>query len=210
MNKDRFPFAQGTFLQAALDPQSIALFYKTLDSAYPEVAIVGKSNVGKSSLINHLLKNTSLAKISSRPGKTQTINFFDVDHKLLLVDLPGYGYAKVDRKSQENWNAFVDAYIKSSPRLKSILVLIDSRHPLGENDAAFILWAKERKIPLIFIYTKTDKLKKDEIVANVKELNGAIETLLDQEKILSLTYSIKNSDSRVYLVKLINQVLKPS
>lgn len=210
MNKASIPFTKGEFLQAALDPDSLTLFYKTLIKSLPEIAIVGKSNVGKSSLINHLLKNSTLAKTSSKPGKTQTINFFSVDHQLLLVDLPGYGYAKADKKSQEIWSGFVDRYISSSSRLKSILVLIDSRHPLGENDAVFIQWAKLRQIPLIFIYTKSDKLNKEELKNQIHSLNHSIQQLLGEEKILSLTYSIKNSDSRVYLVKLINQVLRPS
>lgn len=129
----------------------------------PEIALVGRSNVGKSSLINHLLGQKKLAKTSATPGKTQLLNFFLVDEHFLLVDLPGYGFAKAPPEEIAKWSEAIDTYINTRTTLKLILLLIDCRRKIGEEDEALIGWANAKKIPLLLIFTKTDKLSSAEL-----------------------------------------------
>ncbi len=135
----------------------------------PEVAFIGRSNVGKSSLINMLCNRKGLAKVSNTPGKTQTINFFRVDNRWNLVDLPGYGYAKISKKMRAKWEKMIERYLLLRPQLMVVFVLIDSRHKLQKIDLEFINWLGERQIPFVIVYTKTDKLKtKKKIEENIK------------------------------------------
>ncbi|MDJ0652457.1 MAG: ribosome biogenesis GTP-binding protein YihA/YsxC [Simkaniaceae bacterium] len=168
----------------------------------PEIAIVGRSNVGKSSLINHLLHAKKVAKVSATPGKTQRLNYFVIDAALLLVDLPGYGYAKTSKTLQEKWGVWIDKYLKKRG-LKLILFLLDSRRKLTEEDRQFLQWAFYEKIPLLLILTKGDKLSQ-------KERQAAF-TRIENEKSLSgfppLLYSIKEGRCRQALIQKINQVV---
>ncbi len=174
-----------TFLQSALaNPPEFLL---------PEIAIVGRSNVGKSSLINHLYNQKNLARVSSTPGKTQLLNFFNVDEKYILVDLPGYGYAKVSKQQKLKWGEDLDNYLKTRP-LKAILLLLDSRHPPTKEDYAFIEWAEHNQKNLILVFTKTDK---------VKELN---EEILGLKRFPSVNYTIKDGKCRKVLLGLINGI----
>lgn len=161
----------------------------------PEVAFAGRSNVGKSSLINHLLGQKKLAKTSATPGKTQLINFFSIDDQFLLVDLPGYGFAKAPSEKIEQWSRAIDAYINERSTLKLILLLIDCRRSLGDEDLALIEWAKTKQIPLLLILTKTDKLSSSELDALCKKLPEAI------------AYSIMNSSARHIVQKRIKEIL---
>jgi GTP-binding protein len=199
MSKHKLSFSEGIFLQATL---SSALQYRL-----PEIAIVGRSNVGKSSLINHLLRNKQLAKVSSRPGKTQSINFYEIDRKLLLVDLPGYGYAQADKKSQRNWSAAIDNYLESKRDLKAILHLIDSRRSLTEDDIAFLKWATAKELPLLFLFTKIDVLSPHEIESRREAIASEIQSIIGEKPIKNLTYSVKNSSFRLYLIKAINELI---
>lgn len=138
---------------------------------FVEVAMIGRSNVGKSSLINSLCRHGGLARTSSTPGKTQTINFFTVNVKFseevrrqfLLVDLPGYGYAKTGRAARRQWGAFIDAYLKGSPRLALVCQLIDSRHPPMESDKEAHARLCELGRPVQVVATKTDKLSRQAV-----------------------------------------------
>jgi len=124
----------------------------------PEYAFIGRSNVGKSSLINMLTGNKKLAKISSQPGKTRLINHFLIDNKWYLVDLPGYGYAKVLRTQRSKWLSFIKEYMQTRENLYCVMVLIDSRIEAQNSDMEFMIWLGENSIPFVMVFTKTDKL----------------------------------------------------
>lgn len=128
----------------------------------PEYAFIGRSNVGKSSLINMLGQNSKLAKISGKPGKTQTINHFIVNESWYLVDLPGYGYAKTAKTNRKQWAGFTNEYIIKRPNLMALFVLIDSRIPPQQSDLEFLYQAGSRQVPFVLVFTKTDKLKANE------------------------------------------------
>lgn len=134
----------------------------------PEYAFIGRSNVGKSSLINRLTNKKSLAKTSGSPGKTQLINHFLINEEWYLVDLPGYGYAKVPKKERIKWEQFLRRYLLQRENLYCVFVLIDSRHEAQEVDLKFMEWLGISQIPFSIIFTKTDKLKPDELETNLK------------------------------------------
>lgn len=164
----------------------------------PEIAIAGRSNVGKSSLINHLFNHKGLARVSSTPGKTQTLNFFDVDNQLILVDLPGYGYAKRSQEAQKKWAESIDIYFQNRSNLVLILLLIDSRHLPSEDDLAFVQWAEHFHKPLLIIFTKCDTLAEHE---RKKKTEAALKFLNQTD---SVYYSIKDARSRKILADKVN------
>lgn len=171
-----------------------------------EVALVGRSNVGKSSLLNHLLQTKKLAKVSSRPGKTQTLNFFVVDEKICVVDLPGYGFAKVPKKLKEEWGKSIEDYLKTRDQLKLLLILLDVRRiPSGE-DLSLLEWASYYNKPFFIVFTKYDKLKKNERKKQVESIRTHILEKLDIE-IDDIFYSVKNNHYRKPLINKINQSL---
>ena len=135
----------------------------------PEIAFAGRSNVGKSSLINRLIKRKNLVKTSGKPGKTQSLNFFLLDNSLYLVDLPGYGYAKVSKKMQASWQALITGYLESRENLKCVIVIVDLRHAMKIVDLQLVDWLRSRGVPFLLVYTKADKLS-----ANQRSKNGAI------------------------------------
>jgi GTP-binding protein len=139
----------------------------------PQIAFSGRSNVGKSSLINTLLNRKSMARVSSAPGKTITVNFYDVDSKLYLVDLPGYGYAKRTFEEKKKWSLLVDGYFTNNPNidlLRLVVQLVDSRIGLTKDDCDMVNFLNEAQIPYIIVATKTDKLNKTEREKAVKSL----------------------------------------
>ena len=133
----------------------------------PEYAFIGRSNVGKSSLINMLTNRKSLAKISVKPGKTRLINHFIINEEWYLVDLPGYGYAKITKTEREKWEKFIRDYILKRENLYNLFVLIDSRHQPQEIDLEFMEWLGISGIPFAIIFTKSDKLRNDELQLNI-------------------------------------------
>ena len=142
-------------------------------SPMPQIAFSGRSNVGKSSLINTLLNRKSMARVSSSPGKTITVNFYDVDKKLFLVDLPGYGYAKRTLEDKKKWSLLVDGYFTNNPNidlLRLVVQLVDSRIGLTEDDKNMVSFLNETGIPYIIVATKTDKLNKTEREKSVRAL----------------------------------------
>ncbi len=133
----------------------------------PEYAFIGRSNVGKSSLINMLCDRKGLAKTSGKPGKTQLINHFIINKEWYLVDLPGYGYAKVSLEAKEEWGKFIKRYIINRSNLMCLMVLIDSRLPQQKIDLEFMQWLGENQIPFAIVFTKTDKLTKQKLADNI-------------------------------------------
>lgn len=141
---------------------------KLPDNDLPEIAFAGKSNVGKSSLINGLLNRKSLARTSAQPGKTQTINFYNVNKNLYFVDLPGYGYAKVSVEIRAKWGKMIERYLHGSPQLKKVFLLIDIRHVPSENDCMMYDWIVDNGYEPVIICTKQDKIKRSQVQKNLK------------------------------------------
>ncbi len=140
----------------------------------PEIAFAGKSNVGKSSLINSLMNRKALARTSSQPGKTQTVNFYNINDALYFVDLPGYGYAKTPEAIKEKWGKMVERYLMNSKQLKLIFLLIDIRHEPSQNDKNMYEWIVYHGFMPVVIATKMDKLKRSQIAKHVKMIREGI------------------------------------
>ncbi len=147
---------------------------KLPDNSLPEIAFAGKSNVGKSSLINGLLNRKALARTSSSPGKTQTINFYNINKELYFVDLPGYGYAKVSKEIRDKWGKMIDRYLHSSKQLRAVFLLVDIRHAPGENDKTMYNWIVSSGYKPIIICTKLDKIKRSQQAKNVKLIKDTL------------------------------------
>ena len=142
------------------------------DTGLPEIAFAGRSNVGKSSLINCLIGRKALVKVSSRPGKTQALNFFQCGDELYLVDLPGYGFARVAKTIQDSWQDLITGYLETRSTLKCVVVIIDLRHPPKNPDTQLISWLRLKGIPTLPVYTKMDKLSGNERNKNAKLLDS--------------------------------------
>ena len=147
---------------------------KLPENVLPEVAFAGKSNVGKSSLINGLVNRKSLARTSSQPGKTQTINFYNVNQELYLVDLPGYGYAKVSVEAKKQWGKLIERYLHGSKQLKAVFLLIDIRPDPGENDKMMYDWICHNGFDPIIIATKLDKIKRSQVQKQLKAIREGL------------------------------------
>lgn len=144
------------------------------ENIHPEVAFAGKSNVGKSSLINGLMNRKSYARISATPGKTQTINFYNINDELYLVDLPGYGYAKVSEKEKQQWGKMIERYLHGSKQLRAVFLLIDIRHEPSANDKMMYRWIVERGYEPVIIATKLDKIKRSQVQKHTKMLRAGL------------------------------------
>jgi GTP-binding protein len=162
---------RATFEIGAASPQQ----FPTPD--FPEIAFAGRSNVGKSSLLNMLVGSRQLAKVSATPGKTQQINFFLVEERMRFVDLPGYGYAKASQGQRRDWGRLITTYFESGRPLAMVVQLIDSRLPLQASDAGVLRWFVENGLPLQVALTKIDKLKQGERVRQERTLTGDFERL---------------------------------
>jgi len=139
---------------------------------FPEIAFAGRSNVGKSSLMNKLLGRKGFVKVSGRPGKTQGLNYFKVDECVYLVDLPGYGFARVSKDMQQKWQKLITAYLESRESLCCVVLIMDIRHPPKQHDAQLMNWLRQNKIPCLPVYTKADKLSGNEREKNAKILDA--------------------------------------
>jgi GTP-binding protein len=169
----------------------------------PEIAFAGRSNVGKSSLLNCLIKRRNLVKTSARPGKTQSLNFFLIDNCLYLVDLPGYGYARVSKKMQTAWKELIADYLETRTNLKCVVVIVDLRHEIKIADLQLVDWLRSKHKPYLLVYTKADKLS-----ANQRNKNAA---LLDAgfgvSKSERLLFSAKTGMGRENLIMILDTFL---
>lgn len=152
---------------------------KLPENTKPEIAFAGKSNVGKSSLINGLLNRKSFARTSAQPGKTQTINFYNINDFMYCVDLPGYGYAKVSKEVQEKWGRMIENYLHGSKMLKAVFLLIDIRHEPSANDKNMYQWILHNGYKPIIIATKLDKIKRSQVQKQLKLIREGLETEKD-------------------------------
>ena len=142
----------------------------TPDDRLAQFAFIGRSNVGKSSLINMLCERRALARVSNTPGKTQHLNFYKIDSKWYLVDLPGYGYARTSKKNRRVFSKMIENYLSAGENLKCAFVLLDANIPPQAIDVEFINWLGEKAVPFVIVYTKTDRLSYDQLKANVEQI----------------------------------------
>ena len=177
---------------------------KLPENKYPEIAFAGKSNVGKSSLINALMNRKSLARTSGQPGKTQTINFYNINSELYFVDLPGYGYAKVSKEIKEKWGKMIERYLKTSGQLKAVFLLIDIRHEPTDNDVSMYDWIVANGYEPIIIATKLDKIKRSQVAGNVK----LIRTKLKCKDNLIIPFSAASKQGREEIYETIDKILE--
>jgi len=176
------------------------------ESALPEFALIGRSNVGKSSLINMLTRSQGLAKVSQVPGKTQLINFFTINNTWNLVDLPGYGYAKVGKKDRGKFSALLADYLQHRPNLRGTFVLIDSRLSPQTLDLEFLNWMVGCGLPLILAFTKTDALSKGAVQKNIETFLLSMREITEEEPAYVLSSS-KDQQGRKEILHLIGDAL---
>lgn len=179
---------------------------KIPDMAYNEVVFAGKSNVGKSSLINALMNRKALARTSAQPGKTQTINFYNINDAMYLVDLPGYGYAKASEEVKAKWGKMIENYLHTSKRLKAVFLLIDIRHDPSANDRMMYEWMVYQGFAPIIIATKLDKIKRSQIQKNVKAIR---EGLGVQPGTTIIPFSAETKQGREEIWELIDSFVLP-
>jgi len=172
--------------------------------ALPEIAFVGRSNVGKSSLVNCLVNIKNFARVSKQPGKTQTINYFSVDERFYLVDLPGYGFAKVSKQAQKGWQKFLEDYLLNSRQLRMLMLLIDSKVGPKENDRQLVEWLEYHKIPYRIIATKADKISKSARATQAKLIQGKLNQNPQEPLIF---FSAKDRTGRQEILKFISEIL---
>ena len=177
---------------------------KVPDTAYAEVAFAGKSNVGKSSLINALMNRKSLARTSAQPGKTQTINFYNINDAFYLVDLPGYGYAKANEAVKAQWGKMIERYLRSSKKLRAVFLLIDIRHEPSANDKQMYQWILYQGYHPIIIATKMDKLNRSQISKAVKTVKQGLEAEKDA---VVIPFSAQTKQGREEIYDLIDNLL---
>lgn len=175
------------------------------ENTLPEIAFAGKSNVGKSSLINGLMNRKSLARTSSQPGKTQTINYYNVNSELYFVDLPGYGYATANEAVKAQWGKLIEDYLHQSKKILAVFLLIDIRHAPSENDRIMYDWILERGYKPIIIATKLDKIKRSQIAKQTKLI---CDTLQVEEGTQVLPYSALNKQGREEIYDLVDSMME--
>lgn len=176
------------------------------ENSLPEIAFAGKSNVGKSSLINAVMNRKSLARTSAQPGKTQTINFYNVNGAFYLVDLPGYGYAKVSEEVKAKWGKMVERYLRQSRQLKAVFLLIDIRHEPSANDRQMYDWIISQGYHPIIIATKLDKLKRSQVPSALKTVR---EGLMAGKETIILPFSALTKQGREEIYEVIDRLIEP-
>lgn len=178
---------------------------KLPENIMPEIAFAGKSNVGKSSLINALINRKAYARTSGQPGKTQTINFYNVNDAFYYVDLPGYGYAKVSQTEREKWGRMIERYLKQSKCLKAVFLLLDIRHEPSENDQIMYDWIIQNGFHPIIIATKADKLKRSQLGKHTKMIQNKLNT---EEKTIIIPFSSETKQGREEIWELIEAFIQ--
>jgi GTP-binding protein len=174
------------------------------DSPLPEVAFAGRSNVGKSSLLNALVRRKSFARVSRTPGRTREINFFRVNNNFVLVDLPGYGYARISKEKKAEWRPMIESYLRRTTQLRGIVLLLDIRREPSEDDRAMLDFLAEVEVPTIVALTKTDKLSK----AAARESAGQIARSLALEPEQVIPFSAHTGEGRVELLEAITSLVE--
>ena len=165
----------------------------------PEIAFAGKSNVGKSSVINRLLNRKNFARVGDKPGKTVHVNYFTIDKKCYLVDLPGYGFAKVSQKEKERWSKLMEDYFAAN-RITLGVMIVDYRHPPTNNDVVMAQWFKDSGCPFVVVANKMDKLKKSELVPNLETIRRDLE-LTDEVPVIP--FSAEKGNGKDELVRYV-------
>jgi GTP-binding protein len=166
---------------------------------YPEIAFAGKSNVGKSSLINSLINRKALARTSSQPGKTQTINFYNIQDKLNFVDLPGYGYAKVSKVQREKWGKLIESYLQDRETLRQVILLVDIRHEVGANDKMMYDWISYYHDHVLVVLTKADKIKRSQLQKHIAIIKKGLQ-LRSQDKIIPFSAVTKQGKDEIWQI----------
>lgn len=195
-------FSQTTFLLSCHKPENFPVLHKK------EIAIVGRSNSGKSSLLNHVTDSKNLARVSSTPGKTQLINFFQIDNTYTLVDLPGYGFAKIDKETRKHWGSLMQTYLSTRKELQLLIMLLDIRRELSEEDRQMIYWADQAHKTLLFIFSKKDKIPTTQQKAAENTLLASLQLLPLQNPFHYLSYSIKEHSCKIALQKQLLAALR--
>ena len=175
------------------------------ENQLPEVAFAGKSNVGKSSLINALMNRKSLARTSGQPGKTQTINFYNLNDQIYLVDLPGYGYAKTAKRERELWGEMIERYLHTSDVLRAVFLLVDIRHAPSENDRQMFDWMKYMGFDPVIIATKLNKIKRSQVNRQIKVIREGLGA--DGETII-VPFSAQTKQGRETIWDFMDQVIE--
>ena len=171
----------------------------------PEVAFAGRSNVGKSSLINVLVNRKKIARTSSRPGRTQAINFFDLDSRLYLVDLPGYGFAHVPIEVKRSWGSMVETYLRKRPNLRAVVVILDIRRDPSTGDMDLLNWLQRYEISSIIILTKADKLSRNQSLTRTSIISSKLKKISSDRPVV---FSAKTREGKAEIWGKIDQVIK--
>ncbi|GAB1612619.1 MULTISPECIES: ribosome biogenesis GTP-binding protein YihA/YsxC [Mammaliicoccus] len=193
-----------------INPNNVDIIISAVESkqypetGLPEIALSGRSNVGKSTFINTLISRKKVARTSSKPGKTQTLNFFNIDEQLIFVDVPGYGYAKVSKKQREQFGKMIEQYLTTRKELKCVIQLIDIRHKPTQDDILMYDYLKHFEIPTIIVATKEDKIPKGKVQKHLKIIRETLE--IESEDVL-ISYSSLNKDKTDNIWALLSQFI---
>ncbi|WP_239746585.1 MULTISPECIES: ribosome biogenesis GTP-binding protein YihA/YsxC [unclassified Mammaliicoccus] len=193
-----------------INPNNVDIIISAVESkqypetGLPEIALSGRSNVGKSTFINTLISRKKVARTSSKPGKTQTLNFFNIDEQLIFVDVPGYGYAKVSKKQREQFGKMIEQYLTTRKELKCVIQLIDIRHKPTQEDILMYDYLKHFEIPTIIVATKEDKIPKGKVQKHLKIIRETLE--IESEDVL-ISYSSLNKDKTDNIWALLSQFI---
>jgi GTP-binding protein len=176
------------------------------DSSLPEIAFVGRSNVGKSSLLNTLVRRKSFARVSRTPGRTREINFFRINNSFVLVDLPGYGYARISKERKAEWRPMIESYLRRTTQLRGIVQLLDIRREPSEDDRAMLDFLAELEVPTIVALTKADKLSKAGAGAQAAAISKSL--MLEPDQVI--VFSAQTGDGRVELLEAVMDIVESS
>jgi GTP-binding protein len=175
------------------------------ENALPEIAFVGRSNVGKSSLLNRLMRRKALARVSNTPGRTREIHFFNVNHQFVLADLPGYGYARISKDKKAEWRPLIEGYLSESPALRGVVQLLDIRHDPSDDDRVMLDFLADLGVPVIVAATKVDKLRSSEVEPRLKALASAVGLDAEQIVLFSATSGRGRDELAEALMALLSQ-----
>ncbi|NGX57170.1 MAG: putative GTP-binding protein EngB [Chlamydiae bacterium] len=200
----KYEFRDPIFVKTVLKSEHYPRLFSEDGRPMSEVAVAGRSNVGKSTLINHLFRHRKMARTSSTPGKTQALNFFTLDGSLAFTDLPGYGFAKVPEKIRKSWGPMIQSYLENRDHLKVILFLFDIRRMPNDDDRQLLEWIIHNEKSMILVLTKVDKVSKNERKANCQKILRSF----GADNIVPTFYSATKNIGRQELIRLINEALQ--